>query len=422
MYMDYKNLIATKEAYYQDLENQLKLTQEEQQYAEFISVIYTLFTTVISDKEAKRVTDFSDVGIQLPKDSEQFFEREYKTLLQFDSEELKHGIIFLKLALLSCCYNRPIDRVMSLIGNNHADDDTRIAELPALYDAIMNYDHEIDVLIVEELIHDALGLDSEQTAHLAQVIEKSQKVKKDFIEAQSKISHPKCDSLVEQLIFSGKQIGDASLSYQFSAIQMLCEEKAINGYICTSKEHALLLSLLDNPYLAPILKWEDKKERTKGYDDPKGLFVSIVAPLYRLDKTKLILWIKDEFLPHITDEWEWFGLYYVLNYHKCLSSNKASTFSRTLRTWLGEEIHPGIPNKLSAAVIMLGCRIISKDGTLVPESKHLWDSFRDKNCTKEFGIRAALISYHCIERLISDFHISDFLIKGDIPTLSSLKM
>ena len=350
--MDYKNLIAKKEAYYQDLENQLKLTQEEQQYAEFFSVIYTLFTTVISDKEAKRVTDFSDIGIQLPKDFEQILEPEYKTLLQFDSEELKHGIIFLKLALLSCCFIRPSERVMSLIGNNHADD-TRIAELPALCDAIMNYDHEIDVLIVEELIHDALGLDSEQTAHLAQVIEKSQKVKKDFIEAQSKISHPKCDSLVEQLIFSGKQIGDASLSYLFSAIQMLCEEKAINGYICTSKEHALLLSLLDNPYLAPILKWEDKKERTKGYDAPEGLFVSIVAPLYRLDKTKLILWIKDEFLPHITDEWEWFGLYYVLNYHKCLSSNKASTFSRTLRTWFGEEIHPGIPNKLSAAVIML---------------------------------------------------------------------
>lgn len=421
MYMDYKNLIAKKEAYYQDLENQLKLTQEEQQYAEFFSVIYTLFTTVISDKEAKRVTDFSDIGIQLPKDFEQILEPEYKTLLQFDSEELKHGIIFLKLALLSCCFIRPSERVMSLIGNNHADD-TRIAELPALCDAIMNYDHEIDVLIVEELIHDALGLDSEQTAHLAQVIEKSQKVKKDFIEAQSKISHPKCDSLVEQLIFSGKQIGDASLSYLFSAIQMLCEEKAINGYICTSKEHALLLSLLDNPYLAPILKWEDKKERTKGYDAPEGLFVSIVAPLYRLDKTKLILWIKDEFLPHITDEWEWFGLYYVLNYHKCLSSNKASTFSRTLRTWFGEEIHPGIPNKLSAAVIMLGCRIISKDGTLVPESKHLWDSFRDKNCTKEFGIKAARISYHCIERLTSDFHISDFLIKGEVPTISSLKM
>lgn len=419
--MDYKNLIAKKEAYYQDLENQLKLTQEEQQYAEFFSVIYTLFTTVISDKEAKRVTDFSDIGIQLPKDFEQILEPEYKTLLQFDSEELKHGIIFLKLALLSCCFIRPSERVMSLIGNNHADD-TRIAELPALCDAIMNYDHEIDVLIVEELIHDALGLDSEQTAHLAQVIEKSQKVKKDFIEAQSKISHPKCDSLVEQLIFSGKQIGDASLSYLFSAIQMLCEEKAINGYICTSKEHALLLSLLDNPYLAPILKWEDKKERTKGYDAPEGLFVSIVAPLYRLDKTKLILWIKDEFLPHITDEWEWFGLYYVLNYHKCLSSNKASTFSRTLRTWFGEEIHPGIPNKLSAAVIMLGCRIISKDGTLVPESKHLWDSFRDKNCTKEFGIKAARISYHCIERLTSDFHISDFLIKGEVPTISSLKM
>ena len=418
--MDYKNLIAKKEAYYQDLENQLKLTQEEQQYAEFFSVIYTLFTTVISDKEAKRVTDFSDIGIQLPKDFEQILEPEYKTLLQFDSEELKHGIIFLKLALLSC-FIRPSERVMSLIGNNHADD-TRIAELPALCDAIMNYDHEIDVLIVEELIHDALGLDSEQTAHLAQVIEKSQKVKKDFIEAQSKISHPKCDSLVEQLIFSGKQIGDASLSYLFSAIQMLCEEKAINGYICTSKEHALLLSLLDNPYLAPILKWEDKKERTKGYDAPEGLFVSIVAPLYRLDKTKLILWIKDEFLPHITDEWEWFGLYYVLNYHKCLSSNKASTFSRTLRTWFGEEIHPGIPNKLSAAVIMLGCRIISKDGTLVPESKHLWDSFRDKNCTKEFGIKAARISYHCIERLTSDFHISDFLIKGEVPTISSLKM
>ena len=419
--MDYKNLIAKKEAYYQDLENQLKLTQEEQQYAEFFSVIYTLFTTVISDKEAKRVTDFSDIGIQLPKDFEQILEPEYKTLLQFDSEELKHGIIFLKLALLSCCFIRPSERVMSLIGNNHADD-TRIAELPALCDAIMNYDHEIDVLIVEELIHDALGLDSEQTAHLAQVIEKSQKVKKDFIEAQSKISHPKCDSLVEQLIFSGKQIGDASLSYLFSAIQMLCEEKAINGYKCTSKEHALLLSLLDNPYLAPILKWEDKKERTKGYDAPEGLFVSIVAPLYRLDKTKLILWIKDEFLPHITDEWEWFGLYYVLNYHKCLSSNKASTFSRTLRTWFGEEIHPGIPNKLSAAVIMLGCRIISKDGTLVPESKHLWDSFRDKNCTKEFGIKAARISYHCIERLTSDFHISDFLIKGEVPTISSLKM
>ena len=419
--MDYKNLIAKKEAYYQDLENQLKLTQEEQQYAEFFSVICTLFTTVISDKEAKRVTDFSDIGIQLPKDFEQILEPEYKTLLQFDSEELKHGIIFLKLALLSCCFIRPSERVMSLIGNNHADD-TRIAELPALCDAIMNYDHEIDVLIVEELIHDALGLDSEQTAHLAQVIEKSQKVKKDFIEAQSKISHPKCDSLVEQLIFSGKQIGDASLSYLFSAIQMLCEEKAINGYICTSKEHALLLSLLDNPYLAPILKWEDKKERTKGYDAPEGLFVSIVAPLYRLDKTKLILWIKDEFLPHITDEWEWFGLYYVLNYHKCLSSNKASTFSRTLRTWFGEEIHPGIPNKLSAAVIMLGCRIISKDGTLVPESKHLWDSFRDKNCTKEFGIKAARISYHCIERLTSDFHISDFLIKGEVPTISSLKM
>ena len=419
--MDYKNLIAKKEAYYQDLENQLKLTQEEQQYAEFFSVIYTLFTTVISDKEAKRVTDFSDIGIQLPKDFEQILEPEYKTLLQFDSEELKHGIIFLKLALLSCCFIRPSERVMSLIGNNHADD-TRIAELPALCDAIMNYDHEIDVLIVEELIHDALGLDSEQTAHLAQVIEKSQKVKKDFIEAQSKISHPKCDSLVEQLIFSGKQIGDAYLSYLFSAIQMLCEEKAINGYICTSKEHALLLSLLDNPYLAPILKWEDKKERTKGYDAPEGLFVSIVAPLYRLDKTKLILWIKDEFLPHITDEWEWFGLYYVLNYHKCLSSNKASTFSRTLRTWFGEEMHPGIPNKLSAAVIMLGCRIISKDGTLVPESKHLWDSFRDKNCTKEFGIKAARISYHCIERLTSDFHISDFLIKGEVPTISSLKM
>lgn len=419
--MDYKNLIAKKEAYYQDLENQLKLTQEEQQYAEFISVIYTLFTTVISDKEAKRVTDFSDIGIQLPKDFEQIFEREYKTLLQFDSEELKHGIISIKSSLLGCCFNRPSDRVKSLIGNNHADD-TRIAELPALCDAIMNYDHEIDVLIVEELIHDALGLDSEQTAHLAQEIKKAEKVKKDFIEAQSKISHHKCGSFVEQLIFCGKQIGDESLSYQFSAIQMLCKEKAFYECICTSKEHALLLSLLDNPYLAPILKWEDKKERTKGYDDPKGLFVSIVAPLYRLDKTKLILWIKDEFLPHITDEWEWFGLYYVLNYHKCLSSNKASTFSRTLRTWLGEEIHPGIPNKLSAAVIMLGCRIISKDGTLVPESKHLWDSFRDKNCTKEFGIRAALISYHCIERLTSDFHISDFLIKGDIPTLSSLKM
>ena len=37
----YKNLIAKKEAYYQDLENQLKLTQQEQKEAELFSVIYT---------------------------------------------------------------------------------------------------------------------------------------------------------------------------------------------------------------------------------------------------------------------------------------------------------------------------------------------------------------------------------------------